>query len=43
MKKKFKNNKRSNVEIVIPLAKTDISLLKHYKSKISKLFCGPTE
>ena len=41
--KKFKNNERSNVEIVIPLAKSDISLLKIYKLKILKLFCEPTE
>ena len=36
--KKLKNNTISNVEIVIPLAKSDISLLKHLQMKNFKSF-----
>ena len=36
--KKFKNNKRSKVEIVIPLAKSNISLLKPLQIKNFKTF-----
>ena len=35
---KFKNNKRSNTEVVIPLAKSNISLLKPLQIKNFKTF-----
>ena len=41
--KKFKNSKSSNDEIVIPLAKSNISLLKPLQIKNFKIFCGSTE